>query len=188
MITIIPTEDLPQGSNEWKSLRAQYISATDAYDLLQNKPIREILKSKATNSFAGNYYTKRGHDLEPEARDIYSAVFSPVSEVGFVINDKFPHVGCSPDGLVGEDGLIEIKCFNEKRHFDVYKNLDAHIIAQIQYQLWVTERAWNTLCLYNPEIKDPSLAFLTLTFKPDKKTQERFEEIFSKEVKNELAR
>lgn len=184
MITIIPSDKLPQGSKEWSELRTKYISATDAFSLLKGISIKDILFSKQNNSFTGNYWTERGKRLEPDAREIYSTVYRPAKEVGFIINDKYPLVGFSPDGIVGEDGLIEIKCFGEKRHFSNFQNIDQSVMAQMQYQLWVSERKWNTLCLYNPEIDEPKKAFLTRTVYPDPDIHSRFEEIFSNYCKN----
>ena len=107
MITIIPTDKVEQGSEEWKKLRSQYITATDVYNLLQGQSIQQILQQKANNTFRGNYYTERGHILEEEAKEIYSKVYQPTRNVGFVINDKYPLVGMSPDGLVGEEAFLD---------------------------------------------------------------------------------
>ena len=187
MITIIPTSRLKQNSPEWLELRAKYISATDAYSLLHGKTIQEILTTKSNNSFSGNYWTNRGHQLEPEAKEVYSALYQPTTDVGFVINDKYPYVACSPDGLVNEDGMIEVKCFSIKPHYEVHQNLDPHIITQIQYQLWVTEREWNDLVLYNPDVENLKEAIFVHRFTPDKNIHKKFEEIFRKEL-NERAK
>lgn len=176
---IIYKNEIQQNSDEWLKLRSQYITGTDAYDLLNGKTIQEILDHKQNQkSWGGNYYTKRGHDLEPEAKEIYSEVYAPTYDMGFVINDKYPYCGVSPDGLVGDDGIVEVKAFNEKRHFDVFKNLDPHIIAQTQYQLFVTERDWVDLVLYNPDIKDLTQALLVRRLTPIKSIQDKLHDIF----------
>ncbi len=179
MITIIPTDKVEQGSEEWKTLRSQYITATDVYNLLQGQSIQQILQQKANNTFRGNYYTERGHILEEEAKEIYSKVYQPTYNVGFVINDKYPLVGMSPDGLVGEDGLVEVKCFNLNRHYEVYRNLDPKIITQIQYQLWVSERDWDDLVLYNPDNPNLKEALLVRRITPNLKIHQKFEDLFS---------
>ena len=175
---IVYKNQLAQNSPEWLELRNNFITGTDAYDLLNGKSIPEILEKKSQSHFRGNYYTERGHRLEPEAKEIYSAVYEPTHDTGFVINDKFHFCGVSPDGLVGENGLVEVKCFNEKRHFEVFKNLDPHIIAQTQYQLFVTERDWVDLVLYNPDIQDSHKAFLVRRLTPIPSIQTKFEQIF----------
>ena len=179
MITILSTKEVKQGSEKWLTLRSQYVSATDAYSLLKGRTINEILKSKLfSNSFSGNYWTERGHLLEPEAKEIYSEIYQPTYDVGFIINDKFQYVGCSPDGLVGDDGMVEVKCFGEKHHLSAHEKTDPSIVAQIQYQLWVSERKWNDLVLYNPEVEDIDQTFFVKRFYPDKETHKQFEEIF----------
>ena len=183
MITIISTDEIEQGSEEWGNLRNQFITGTDAYSLLRGKSIQDILYTKQhAEPWAGNYWTQRGHDLEPDAKAVYSAIYQPTTDVGFVINDKFPYIGVSPDGLVGDDGLVEVKCFGEKRHFQTHKKPEPSIIAQIQYQLFVTERDWCDLVNYNPDIEDPHQAFLVKRIIPDPEIQQQFKEIFSKEI------
>ena len=182
MITIISSEEMPQGSEKWAEFRKTRISGTDAYSLLKGTPISEILHKKATNNFHGNYYTQRGHILEAEARDIYSQVNSPANEAGAIINSKYPNAMMSPDGTVGQDGLIEIKCFQPKRHFKVYRELDPTIIAQIQFGLFISEREWCDLVLYNPDLEDPRDCFLTKRIRPIKSTQSLFKKLLSKEA------
>lgn len=180
-IITIPSKTIPQGSEDWHYLRSNFISGTDAYDLLKGKPISEILAKKQSNSFNGNYYTERGHIYEEEAKEIYSELISPLQDVGFVINDKYKHVGCSPDGMA-KDHLVEVKSFLEETHFKTYKDekLNPHINAQIQYQLFVTEKPYCDLLLYNPDLKDLTKSFLIRKVKPDPEIQRRLKDIFSR--------
>lgn len=180
-LIIIPEESIQQGSEEWLELRSQYISGTDAYDLLKGKSIQTILKEKQHSSFNGNYYTERGHIYEDEAKEIYSELVAPLKNVGFIINNKYKYVGVSPDG-VAEDHLVEVKSFLKSRHLKTYEDeiLDPHINAQIQYQLFVTEMPYCNLLLYNPDLEDLSKSFLIREVLPDHKIQQRFIEIFSK--------
>ena len=166
MITIIPTNEVEQGTPKWLELRSKYVTATDCYDLIKGTPISELLARKTNNSFKGNYYTQRGHDLEPYAKYVYSQLYQPVTDAGFIINDLYPNAGYSPDGLVADNGLVEVKCFNVKRHLDVYQNLDPHIICQIQFGLLISGRDWCDLVLYNPDIDDAHQAFLTKRLLP----------------------
>ena len=179
MITIISSEELPQGGEDWAELRKHFISATDAFGLLQGKTIQELLEAKATNSFTGNYWTARGKTLEPVAKEIYSELYEPTTDVGFIINDRFPHVGFSPDGVVGKDGLVEVKSFGRKHHLAMMEKVDPHVYAQIQYQLWVSERKWNDLILFNPDLEDLDKTFRVERFYPDKDMHQKFKDIFS---------
>lgn len=173
--------EIDQSTSEWHELRNGKITATDAYDLLHDKSIEEILNKKQMNSFAGNYYTKRGHILEEEAKAIYNETYEPIENIGFVTNDKYPLAGFSPDGVtISRTGLVEVKSFNEKRHFKVYKDLDAHVLAQIQFQLFISEFDWDDLVLYNPDVSDLDDAFLVRRIYPDPEIHAKFEKILKK--------
>lgn len=180
MIITIPEDSIQQGSDEWLLLRSSFISGTDAYELLKGVPIPDLLEKKKNSSFTGNYYTERGHIYEQEAKELYSELICPIENVGFVINNKYKYVGVSPDG-VAKDHLVEVKAFLKEKHLKTYENkqLEPHINAQIQYQLFVTEKPYCHLLLYNPDLKDLSKAFLLRTVTPDEKIQRQFQKIFS---------
>lgn len=87
----------------------------------------------------------RGVDSEPLARDIYARHFAPVDEVGFMCEDRWGFsIGYSPDGLVGDDGLIEIKAPRAKTHVltVLTDTVPAHYMAQLQCGLLVSGREW----------------------------------------------
>lgn len=179
MITIIPEDEIKQGTPEWLDLRKKYLTGTDAIKLLRGVPPHIILQAKAkeTNSFKGNYWTNRGHILEDESKDIYSQVYTQIHNAGFITNDKSSIIGYSPDGLVNEDGFVECKSFGEKHHLEVAKNLSQEIIAQTQWGFFVTERDWCDLLLYNPDIKDDDLAYIVKRLYPIPEIQTKFREI-----------
>lgn len=87
----------------------------------------------------------RGHDEEPYARDAYAKHYGPVTEMGFITEDKWGvTIGVSPDGLVNDEGGIEIKSRRAKTHVEIVISgevPDRHM-AQIQTALLVTGRAW----------------------------------------------
>lgn len=107
-----------------------------------------------------NQYTERGKILEHEARRLYSAVYeAEVQTCGLVEEDgEFDTWAvCSPDGLIGEDGLLEIKCYIAKNflqisdpHSKKYEHVKPEVRTQIQYDLFVTDRQWAHLCFYHP--------------------------------------
>lgn len=80
-----------------------------------------------------------------------------VDEVGFVPHPTLTNVGCSPDGLVGEDGLLEIKCpASMAKHLDALRT-GAHATEyrwQLQGQLWVAGRRWCDVVSYDPRFPD----------------------------------
>lgn len=186
MITYYAPEEIPQGSKKWHEVRNGLLTGTDAYDILQGKDLDYILKVKNSSTFTGNYYTRRGHILENEAREIYSETIQPVRTMGFIVNDKYPKCGFSPDGLILKencksvyDGLWECKAFNEKRHLKVYESLDDHVLAQIQFGLMITELSWCDLTLYNPDIEDIENVFLVKRVYADKTIQNRLKSLLT---------
>ncbi len=95
---------------------------------------------------------QHGVDTEPLARAAYEARTGElVDEIGFCLHDTI-NCGVSPDGLVGKNGLIEIKCPQPKTHAEYMRRKDAPPAYkwQIQGQLWVMEREWNDFVSYLP--------------------------------------
>lgn len=183
MIRYYTEEEIPQGSELWHEIRNGLITGTTAYDLLTGLSIDDCLSKKESDTFSGNYYTKRGHILEDEAKEIYSELYKKVTNYGFVINDKYPNAGYSPDGVVCENDtptyLIEVKCLTPERHLSVYQSLDAHYYAQIQLGLLIAELPYCDLILYNPDIEETELSFLTRRIYPDRKLHKKLVELLN---------
>jgi len=98
--------------------------------------------------------------------------------------------GASPDGLVGEDGLLEIKCFADTKHFKMTKKgieVESQYMWQMQMQLLFTERKWVDFVVYNPNYKDSLLIERVL---PDKEKQDKIREGLKKgeELLNEITK
>jgi putative phage-type endonuclease len=95
-----------------------------------------------------------GAEQEPAARAAYERVTGRiVEETGFVAHDTLM-AGCSPDGLVDWDGLIEIKCpWNTANHIETLLNgMPAEHIPQVQGQMWITGREWCDFVSYDPRM------------------------------------
>ena len=95
----------------------------------------------------------RGHLLEPFARDLYAKHRSPVQECGFItLTTSAGTLGYSPDGLVGDDGLIEIKCPRPKTHLKslLTGEVPSEYVYQVQTGLGVTGRRWLDYISYSP--------------------------------------
>lgn len=117
--------------------------------------------------------TRRGIALEPEARSIYELkTGNKVEEVGFIEQDKYS--GCSPDGLIGKDGGIEIKCPNDTVYFETMLNqkINSGYFWQIQMNLLITKRKWWDYIVYNPNFKKDMLIIRVL---PDKEKFKKLE-------------
>jgi hypothetical protein len=100
-----------------------------------------------------NYWMKRGKLLEPEARALYCMMRDvEVQEVGFVFRDAMRREGCSPDGLVGEDGGWECKTpkLSTHREYLLAGVLPATYRPQVQGSMWITGRKWWDFMSFHP--------------------------------------
>lgn len=150
-----------QGTDEWLNDRKLHMTASNASAIASNgKGLETYINKLVMESFCSNIenYTnadmQRGNELEPLARDMYFLqTGNEVDEVGFVEHSKY--VGASPDGLVGKDGLLEIKSPRNKTHFEFILNekIDTGYIWQMQMQMWVLKRKWNDFASYNPNFE-----------------------------------
>ena len=157
-----------QGSEEWLSMRLGKITASRVKDVLTkgrgNTPsktaegymvelIAEILTGES-KPFFENDAMRWGTETEPQARSMYEVNngFVSVVEVAFVEHNE--QVGISPDGLIGDDGLLEIKCPNTTTQIkrSLSDDYSKDYKAQIQMQLWVTERKWCDFVSYDPRL------------------------------------
>lgn len=165
-----------QQTDEWFALREQYpLTASEAQAIgNQGKGLETLVWTKLSerHSIADkkrytNLDLERGNELEPLARDIYELrTGNKVEQVGFVTNEEISKVGgASPDGLVNNDGLLEIKCFEDKKHFkaiiDYRKTgkfeIESQYEWQMQQQMLFTGREWCDFVAYNPNFKETLL-------------------------------
>lgn len=101
---------------------------------------------------------RRGTELEPEARAAFEAYTGElVEEVGFIVHPELPFVGVSPDGLLGADGLVELKCpASQHKHLSALLSGEhaTEYRWQLQGQLWVTGRQWVKAVSYDPRFPE----------------------------------
>lgn len=153
---------MEQGSREWLDTRAGRLTGSRFAVIMGSGSTREdLLRDLAWERFTGraletyqNDAMRRGTELEPEARDWYSFTAGvAVRQFGFIAHADHDFIGISPDGLVGDDGLIEIKCPGHRAHMEVLKSrkVPAKYRWQVQGQLWVTRRKWADFVSYHPE-------------------------------------
>lgn len=153
-----------QQSPEWFAIRKFKMTASEAQAIGNcgkglDSYITEMMAESYSSSDEEKFSsadTNRGNEYEPVARQIYEFENNvTVEQVGFVEYNEY--VGFSPDGLVGEDGGIEIKCVNDKNYFkhlvNGEKEVDSKYIWQIQMGLLITGRKWWDLIVYNPNYK-----------------------------------
>lgn len=178
--------DLAQGSNEWLGLRRGLLTASEMCLLVtpatmkaaSNDKQRAHLYTLASQRIAGyveqgftGYDMLRGHEDEIDARIAYAEHYAPVEDCGFITNDRWGFtIGYSPDGLVGCDGLIEVK--SRKHKFQVETILTsvakdtapAEFLIQCQTGLLVSERKWIDFISYSA-----GLPMATVRVHPDEK-------------------
>lgn len=161
---IILTDE--QGSPEWLASRLGRPSASNFGRLVtgSGKPsssaesyINEMIAERLTGRskpFYTNEHMERGNALEPEAREAYEFITEfEVVETGFILHDS-EEFGCSPDGLVAEQGGLEIKCPSDSVHVSYLRagKVPAKYYQQVQGCLWVTGREWWDFMSYHPEM------------------------------------
>lgn len=140
---------IPTASAFSKIIASTGKASTQAGDYM-NTLLAEWMAGEPLESWEGNQWTERGHELEQDARSFYEMRNNvDVKQVGFVTNDI---AGCSPDGLVGEDGGTEFKCPSPGIHvkYLLAGKLPSAYIPQVQGSLWVTERDWFDFVSYHP--------------------------------------
>jgi YqaJ-like viral recombinase domain len=160
-----------QGSPEWFLLRAGKPTASDSSKLITSTGERskslegyaitlagEKYAGKPLDAFEGNSWTDRGKLLEDEARDMYAFLYDATPEkVGFVTDDEQKY-GCSPDSMIGPDGMLEIKCLKAENHLKAllyyrkHKKCQPDYVQQTQGQIYVCERTWCDLYFYHPDL------------------------------------
>lgn len=151
--------DFEQGSDEWHDARRGMVTASAVGHLLTSsgtvarndtsRTLTALLTAERITGYTEPTYIsadmERGNFDEPIARDHYSEHIAPVTQVGFIVRDEFGfRIGYSPDGLVGDDGLIEVKSRRQKKHLETIltNKIPPENVAQIQCGLLVSGRAW----------------------------------------------
>lgn len=162
-MTITYHTEMVQGSDEWHAARCGLLTAsqiglilTPTLKIASNDKERanlyELLAQRITRYVEPSYISSdmlRGLEDEVYARALYNDTYAPVTEVGFVTNDRWGFtIGYSPDGLVGEDGMIEVKSRVQKYQVQtIIENVHDQTapqdyMLQLQTGLLVTERKW----------------------------------------------
>ena len=163
---------MQQGSEEWKQARCGRVTASRVHDIVavtrsggytsgRKNYLAELVCERLTGQPAPSYQSAAmayGTECEPEARFAYAlAAGAEIEEVGFVPHPKIDAAGCSPDGLVGADGLVEIKCPNSATHIEslLTGKLDPAYFDQMQFQMACTERQWCDFVSFDKRLPEP---------------------------------
>ncbi len=163
--------EVEQGSPEWFALRCGRPTASEFSKIVTSKgdPSKsmptyaatlagEMFANQPLDGWEGNGWSDRGKELEPAALDLYAFMKDVEPErVGFITTDD-GSMGCSPDAMVGDDGMLEIKCLKAERHIGAILYYRKHgrcpteYVQQPQGQMLIAERQWCDLVFYHPNL------------------------------------
>ena len=185
--------DIEQGTDEWFAIRCGKVTASRVADVIattksgysasranyEAQLICEILTGKPAESYS-NAAMQWGTETEPLARAQYELkTGNMVNQIGFVVHPIIEQAGASPDGLIGEDGCIEIKCPNTSTHLDTLlsQKVPSKYITQMTWQMVCTGRKWCDFVSYDPRLPENLQLFI-----------ERIEldEDYAKKLQNEV--
>jgi putative phage-type endonuclease len=161
---------MKQGSDEWFAARLGRVTASRISDVMATVKNGEAstrlaykiqLAAERLSGVRGESFSNAamqwGTETEPQARTMYEARGGViVTEVGMVTHPEIEMSGASPDGLVGGDGLVEIKCPNTATHVDtMYRDAaPTKYLNQMQWQMACTGRSWCDFVSYDPRLGD----------------------------------
>lgn len=165
---MVKTYNMEQGTKEWFDIRKLHFTASNANTILAcGKGLETLIETLLIEHYSSNNYEEfssryqnkqmvRGKEFEDKARTIYELETGyKIEQVGFIELDE--NIGCSPDGLIGDDGLIEIKNHNDKKFFELITTgkIEKKYLDQMQMQMFVTGRKWCDYFGFNPNWEKP---------------------------------
>lgn len=185
--------EIEQRSELWFAARLGKVTASRVADVMaktktgystsRDNYMAELIIERFTKT-KGESFTSAslqwGIDQEPFARAAYEASNGVlVSETGFVPHPTIKDAGASPDGLVGDDGLVEIKCPNTNTHFETWitGNIKSSYISQMQFQMACTGRQWCDFVSFDPRLPQKGQLFIKRINRDDKFIAEMESEI-----------
>ena len=170
------THLMQQGTDSWHQIRCGKVTASRVADIIAKTKsgystsrenylaqlVCERMTGKPTESFT-NAAMLHGTETEPFARAAYEAAKNVlVDELGFATHPTISMAGASPDGLVGEVGLVEIKCPNTATHIDTLltQTVPTKYITQMQWQMACTQRQWCDFVSFDPRMDEGLQLFI----------------------------
>jgi putative phage-type endonuclease len=186
-------DEIVQGSPEWLAIRVGKVTASRVADVVARTKsgygasranyMAELIAERLTGAPAEKFISAPmawGTEKEPEARALYEFLTdAEVNQVGFVPHPTISDSGASPDGLVGDDGLVEIKCQNTATHIDTLlgQSIPAKYETQMQWQMACTGRQWCDFVSYDPRMPDSMRLFVCRETRNDAMIAELSEEV-----------
>jgi len=174
---------MDQRMDEWFTARLGKVTASRVSDVMAKTKsgwgasranyMAELIVERLTGQKGDSYQNAAmmwGTNTEPLARAAYEAHRGVlVEETGFVPHPSGTMTGASPDGLIGNDGLVEIKCPNTATHIDTLMSDGAppKYFAQMQWQMACTGRAWCDFVSFDPRMPEEMQLFVARVERDD---------------------
>ena len=179
---------IEQGTPEWHAERCGKVTASRIADMMAKTKtgwgasranykaqlVAERLTGVVAESFT-NAAMQWGTQTEPEARAAYQFYRdAKVEQVGFCRHPEIDMSGASPDGLVADVGLVEIKCPNTATHIETLlgRSVPGKYVLQMQWQMACTGRAWCDFVSFDPRMPEDMRLFVTRLDRDDKQIAE----------------
>jgi putative phage-type endonuclease len=186
-------ESVVQGSPEWHALRLGRVTASrvadvcaktkSGYSASRANYMAELITERLTGTPAERFQNdamRWGTEKEPDARAAYEFRHdAEVLTVGFVHHPRIAMTGASPDGLVDEAGLLEIKCPNSATHIEtlIGQSVPGKYVTQMQWQMACTGRSWCDFASFDPRLPAEMQLFVQRVTRDDALIAELEEEV-----------
>lgn len=184
---------MDQRTEDWFAARMGKVTASKVADILattrsgpaasRRNYMMQLLCERLTGNREESWQNaamQRGTELEPFARIAYEAVQGKVvEEVGFIIHPRIDGFGASPDGLVGPNGLVEIKCPNTAQHVEFLRTgkIESKYDWQMRAQMACTNRDWCDFASYDDRLPEPLQLKVVRVYREEEKELEMLEAI-----------
>lgn len=200
------THDQLQRTPEWDEARLGRITASKVRDVSAKTKTGSY--TAARDTYKWNLVTERitgvptafrvttamqwGIDNEEDAKAFYGALHDiEIVESGFVLHPEFDFAGASPDGLIGDNGLIEVKCMETVNHLRAIAKCAApeYYVDQCHWQMACTDREWCDLTIYDPRVPEELQMRRFRIHRDDSRIDELEHEVsmFNDEIENIIA-
>jgi putative phage-type endonuclease len=197
--------ELIQGSEEWRRARVGSLGGSrmqeaiartkTGYGASRANLMAELICEQLTGQPADKFVTQamqHGTDTEPEARNAYCFYSgNAVDQVGLIRHPTIEGSHVSPDGLIGEDGGLEVKCPQPAAHLETLlgQEIPARYVTQMMWLMACTGRKWVDFCSYSPALPESMRIFVKRVHRDDKRIAELETEValFLQELGAKLA-